>query len=298
MPETNCAGARIGPPVQARVLQAADHLPGFDQRRPVVDRQNEARRGDHLLDRRFLLALGRAVVAGDARLHVADFAERFDQLIVDVVEHVAADRRHPFRRLDDDVHRAFGVAARRLADQSGHQFGRAGDFQIEKAQRSLGVEAIDQMLDVDRGILRMHQAGDRIFKLAPVEDDRGVHGKEIVLAGVVDVQMRVQDVAHVAEPQSVLLELVLDHVLVRLHAAHAERLHDLVGAVARVDHHRPGAAEHQKAQRWHPPRAAAIAPEHQKARFEFDIAVVEDLDFKRHAFLPRPDQNVPGQLSR
>jgi hypothetical protein len=263
-----------------------------------VDRQHEARRGDHLLDRRLLLPLGGAVVAGDARLHVADFAERFDQLVVDVVKHVAADRRHPFRGLDDDVHRAFGVPAGRLADQSGHQFGRARYFQIEKPQRPLGVQAIDQMLDVDRGILRMHQAGHRIFELAPIEDNRGVHGKEIVLAGVVDVQMGVQDVAHVAEPQPVLLELVLDHVLVRLHAAHAERLHDLVGAVAGVDHHRPGAAEHEKAQRRHPPRATAIAPEHQKARFEFDIAVVEDLDFKRHAFLPRPGSSAPDQLSR
>jgi hypothetical protein len=41
------------------------------------------------------------------------------------------------------------------------------------------------MLAVDRRILRMHQAGNRIFELAPVDDDPGVHGEEIVLASVV-----------------------------------------------------------------------------------------------------------------
>src|SRR5215469_4012618 len=86
------------------VLQPADDVPGLDERRTVVDRQHETRTGDDLFDCGFLLALRGAVVSGDARLHIADLAEGFDQLVVDVVEHVAADRCDPFVGLDDDVH--------------------------------------------------------------------------------------------------------------------------------------------------------------------------------------------------
>ena len=104
---------------------------------------------------------------------------------------------------------------------------------------------------------------------------------------MVDMQVRMQDVAHVAEPQPVFLQLVLDHGLVGLQPAHPQRLHDLVRAIAGIDHHRPGPAENEKAEDRHPAYAAAIAAEHQEARFEFDVAVVENFDFKCHLFLPR-----------
>ncbi len=97
--------------------------------------------------------------------------------------------------------------------------------------------------------------------------------------------MRVADVADVAHPHAVARELVLDHVLVELKPAHAERFHDLVGAIAGIDHHRIGTAEDQKAERQDTAGAAAIAAEHEKARFQFDIAVVQNLDFKRHVSL-------------
>ncbi len=42
----------------------------------------------------------------------------------------------------------------------------------------------------------------------------------------------------------------------------------------------------EKAERQHAPGAPAIAPQHQKARFQLDVAVVEDLDFQRHGFPP------------
>ena len=71
-----------------------------------------------------------------------------------------------------------------------------------------------------------------------------------------------------------------------LQPAHAERLHDLVGAVAGVDHDRIGAAEDEEAQRQHAPRAAAVAAEHQEARFQLDVAIVENLDFQRHGVPP------------
>ena len=81
---------------------------------------------------------------------------------------------------------------------------------------------------------------------------------------MINMQMRVQDVPHVAEFQPVLFKLVLDHGFVRLQAAHAERLHDLVRAIPGVDDDRPGAAENEKAENRHPPGAAAVAPERQK----------------------------------
>ena len=131
----------------------------------------------------------------------------------------------------------------------------------------------------------MHQSGDGIFKLLAVEHDRRVHGKQVVLAGVVDVQMGVADVADVAHPYTVARELILYHVLVKLKPAHAQRFHDLVGAIAGVDHHRIGTADDQEAQRQDAASPAAIAAEHEKARFQFDIAIVQNLDFKRHMSL-------------
>ena len=147
------------------------------------------------------------------------------------------------------------------------------------------------MLDVGQGVLRMHKARDRVFHLAAVEDDRGVHREQVVLAGVIDMQVRVHDVAHVAHAHAVLGELVLDHVLVELQPAHAERFHDLIGAVAGVDHHRPRAAQDQEAQRRHAAYAAAVAAEHEKAAFQLDVAVVEHLDFEGHG-RPSLDRNA------
>ena len=140
------------------------------------------------------------------------------------------------------------------------------DFEVEEAQRALGVQAVDEMLDVGRRILRMHEAGDRIFELAAIDDHGRIHRKEIILAGVIDMQVGVQDEADVAHAHAVLHELVLDHVLMELEPAHAERLHDLVRAVAGVDDNGIGAAEDEKAERRHPARAAAIAAEDEEAR--------------------------------
>ncbi len=63
-----------------------------------------------------------------------------------------------------DVHRALGVGAGGFAIAAGEELDRPGEFEILEAQRALGVEPVDQMLDVGRRILRMHQAGDGIFR--------------------------------------------------------------------------------------------------------------------------------------
>ena len=160
----------------------------------------------------------------------------------------------------------------------------AGNLKIEEAQCALGVQPVDQMLDVGQRILRVHQAGDGVLEFAPVHADGRVHREQVVLAGMVDVQVGVQHVSNVPHAHAVLRQLVLDHVLVELQAAHAERFHDLVRAVAGVDHDRPRTTEDEEAEGRHPARAAAVAPQHQEARFELDVAVVENLDFECHCF--------------
>ncbi len=94
------------------------------------------------------------MIAGRLRLAVVDLVEGFDDLVVDVVDHVAADRRDPLGGVDVDVHRALGVGVGRLAIDAGNQLDRPGDLEVEKAQRALGVQPVDQMLDVGRRILR------------------------------------------------------------------------------------------------------------------------------------------------
>ena len=94
---------------------------------------------------------------------------------------------------------------------------------------------------------------------------------------MVDVQVRVQDVTDVAETQAMFLQLVLDHGFVALEATQAHRFHDLVRTVAGIDQDRPGAAKYQHAEHQHAALATAIAPEHQEARFNFNVPVIQNL---------------------
>ena len=73
------------------VQEAADDLTLFDERRSIMDRRHEARARNDLFDRGFILTLRRAVIAGDARLHVANLTEGFDELVIDIVDQIAAD---------------------------------------------------------------------------------------------------------------------------------------------------------------------------------------------------------------
>jgi hypothetical protein len=107
-------------------------------------------------------------------------------------------------------------------------------------------------------------------------------GKWSSLPGVVDVEVGVQHVAHVAHLHAVVGELAFDHVLVELEAAHPERPHDRVVAVAGVHDDRILPAEDQEAVDRHPPRPPAVAPEDEERAFELDIAVVQYLDLQSH----------------
>src|SRR5262249_51610389 len=69
-----------------------------------------------------------------------------------------------------------------------------------------------------------------------------------------------------------------------LQPAHAQRFHDLVGAVAGIDHDRILAAEDQEAEREDAAGGAAGAAQKQKTRFQLDVAVVQNLDLQRHSF--------------
>ncbi len=138
------------------ILHPRHDDPAFDPGRTIVHRQNEAGVGEHFLDRALLGALGHAVVAGRLRLAVVVLPEGLHDLVVDVVDDVAANRRDAFGGVNVHVHRSFGMCVRGLAEDAGHEFNRAADFEVEEAQRILGVQAVDEVLDVGRRILRMH----------------------------------------------------------------------------------------------------------------------------------------------
>ena len=120
----------------------------------------------------------------------------------------------------------------------------------------------------------MHEAGDRALELAAVDHDRRVHREQVVFAGMIDMEMRVQNVTDIAELQAVSGELVLDHILMELQPSHAERFHDRIVAVAGIDQHRILAAEDQIAVDRHAPGPPAFMAEHQEARLELDVAIV------------------------
>src|ERR1700683_2335378 len=120
-----------------RILQATYDLARLENGRPILDRERETRRCHHLLDCRLLVTFAHAVIAGDARLHVAELVERIHQLVVDVVEHITTNGRDALSGFDNDIHRAFSVAAGGLANETRHQFSRPRYFQIEKAPRTL-----------------------------------------------------------------------------------------------------------------------------------------------------------------
>src|SRR5258708_7349572 len=98
--------------------------------------------------------------------------------------------------------------------------------------------------------------------------------------------MGVANEADVAHADGATSELVLDHVLMKLQAAHAKRLHDLIGTVAGIDDNRVGASDDEETQRQHAARASTIPAENKKTRFQLDVPVIENLDFQRHVCLP------------
>jgi hypothetical protein len=83
---------------------------------------------------------------------------RLDHLVLDVVDHVPADACGPLRSLDEDVHRALGVPAGRLADDPVVDLVRAGELEVEETQSARRVQAVDVVLDVLGRVLGAHEA--------------------------------------------------------------------------------------------------------------------------------------------
>ena len=174
------------------------------------------------------------------------------------------------------------MRACRFAPDAGNDLFGACNFQIEKPHGLRFVDALDQMEDVGFGVLRIHDAGYRKFHLAPVDDDGGVHREVIVLAGMVNVQVRVHDVADVPRLQPMVCQLVFDHVSMVLEPSHSEGFHDGVVAIPGIDQDRIFAARYQESTDRHATHPTAIVAQHEKRGLKLDVAVVENVDLKCH----------------
>ena len=100
------------------------------------------------------------------------------------------------------------------------------------------------------------------------------------------MQVCVADIANIAHLNAVPRQLVFNHIVVELQTAHAQHLHDGIVAVAGIHHNRVLAAKDQKAIDWHAFGPSAVTSEHKEARFQLDITIVKQSDFKRHMLSP------------
>ena len=268
-PGTSCFSLGDDPPVR----RPAPGSRGSGARSARVER---------LLDRRLLAALRHRVVAGRLRLVGEHLVPRLDDLVLDVVDHVAADAGGALGGLDEDVHRALRMPARGLADDPVVDLVRAGELEVEQAERPRRVQPVDVVLHVLRRVLLAHQPGGGVLELAPVHHDRRRHREALVLAGVVDVAVGVEHRGDVPDRDAVRPECVLElHVLVDP-ALHPEAPHDLGVAGAGVDEDRPRrVAQDQDAPGVHPDRRAHVAAEDEEARLDEDVGQREELDLVR-----------------
>src|SRR4051812_48595725 len=102
-------------------MQSPDDNAALDLGGAIVHRQQVPRIAEQLFDGGLLRAFGGAVVAGGARLPVMNLVEGRDDLVVEVVDDVAADGCYAVGGFDDDVHRAFGVGVGGVTVNPGHQ---------------------------------------------------------------------------------------------------------------------------------------------------------------------------------
>ena len=144
------------------------------------------------------------------------------------------------------------------------------------------MEPVDQVLDVLGRVLLAHQTGDRELELTAIDHDSRRGREAVVLAGVIDVQMGVQDPADVAGRQVVFLQLVIELHLLGHVAGHAQPLHDLGMARSGVDDDRL-VAKDQEPERRDLRTYAHVAPEYEEARLDVDVDEAQKLDLEGHA---------------
>jgi hypothetical protein len=78
-----------------------------------------------------------------ARLVRADLPVGVHDLIVEVVDDIAADRRPPLERVDVNVHRAFGMRARRFEVAAREELDGSGQLEILEAKRVARMQPVD-----------------------------------------------------------------------------------------------------------------------------------------------------------
>ena len=178
------------------------------------------------------------------------------------------------------------MPARDLAANSRDDLLRARELEVEQPQRAGRVQPVDEMLDVLGGILLAHQARDGELQLTPVDHDRRPDREAVVLAGVIDVQVGVQDPPDVIGRQVELRELVLQLHLLGHVPGHAQPLHDSGVAGAGVDEDGLLPAEDQEPECRDPLPYPHVAPEHQETGLDVDVDEAEKLDLQGHANSP------------
>ena len=157
------------------------------------------------LQRGLLAAAGDDVIGGGHRVGIE--RRRREQLVAHAVDEVAAEHGASLRRVHVHDHRPFGVPAGCDAMNAVVDRLAAGELEVEQPQRAARVQPVDHVLDVLGRVRRPGQSRHRVFELAPVDHRGGRHREEVGLARVVDVQVRVQHVAHVARLDAVQREL-------------------------------------------------------------------------------------------
>ena len=85
-----------------------------------MTRADEGVLPEHLLYRGSYLALGRSVVAGRSGLKGEHFLKRLDDLVLDIIDYVAADAGGPLGCIHQDVHRAGRMTTRMLTADAGY----------------------------------------------------------------------------------------------------------------------------------------------------------------------------------
>jgi hypothetical protein len=133
-------------------------------------------------------------------------------------------------------------------------------------------------------------SGRRVFELAAIHDHRGIR-KAAVLAGVVDVRMRVQHVADVTGRDVVLRQLVLEPLVALDQPDHPEPPEDLGARDACINEYGIVASEDEITPAFRPRHLPNVVRQHEKACLDLDVDKVEESDLVRHASFPDQGEN-------
>jgi hypothetical protein len=89
------------------------------------------------------------------------------------------------------------------------------------------VQPIDEVLHILRRVTSPGQARHRVLELAPVDHDRGRQRELVGLARVIEMQVSVQDISHVCNPDPVGSELSVESLPRLFEASQPDPLQDV-----------------------------------------------------------------------